>query len=43
MLTELIIANSRMQAKLYKLLTAEQQQKLDTLKRSSEPSLRAGD
>jgi Spy/CpxP family protein refolding chaperone len=43
MLTELIIANSRMQAKLCKLLTAEQQQKLDTLKRSSESSLRAGD
>jgi len=43
MLTELIIANSQMQAKLYKLLTAEQQKRLDNFRQSSEPLLRAGD
>jgi len=43
MLTELIVANSQMQAKLYKLLTVEQQKKLDDFKQSSEPLLRAGD
>jgi len=43
MLTELIIANSQMQAKLYKLLTVEQQKKLDNFKQSNEPLLRAGD
>ena len=36
MLAKLIVANSRMQAKLYKLLTAEQQKKLDDFKRSGE-------
>jgi len=43
MLTELIVSNSRMQEKLYKLLTPEQQKKLDDFRRSSESSLRAGD
>lgn len=34
MLTKLILANSRMQARLYKLLSREQQKKLDALKQS---------
>jgi Spy/CpxP family protein refolding chaperone len=42
MLTELIVANSQLQAKIDKLLTAEQQKKLDVVKRSSELSQRAG-
>jgi Spy/CpxP family protein refolding chaperone len=41
MLTKLILANSRMQAKLYKLLSREQQRKLDAFKQSTEPSPRA--
>ena len=41
MLTKLILANSRMQATLYKLLSREQQRKLDAFKRATEPSLRA--
>ncbi len=40
MLTKLIVANSGMQARLYQLLSAEQQKKLDAFKQSSEPSLR---
>jgi hypothetical protein len=32
----LIVANARMQSKIYKLLTQEQQGKLDYLKRSNE-------
>ena len=43
MLTRLILANSRMQARLYKLLSREQQKKLDTLKQSGEPSVRAAE
>ena len=39
MLARLIVANSRMQAKLYKLLTREQQKKLDDFKRASEPMI----
>ena len=39
MLAKLIVANSRMQAKLYKLLTTEQQKKLDDFKRTSEPMI----
>jgi len=39
MLTKLILANSRMQARLYKLLNREQQKKLDGLKQPSEPLL----
>jgi Spy/CpxP family protein refolding chaperone len=39
MLAKLIVANSRMQAQLYKLLNREQQRKLDDLKRSSEPMI----
>ena len=38
MLTKLILANSRMQATLYKLLSREQQRKLDAFKQSTEPS-----
>ena len=41
MLTRLILANSRMQGRLYKLLSREQQKKLDAFKQSTEPSLRA--
>ena len=41
MLTRLILANSRMQATLYKLLSREQQKKLDAFKRSTESLLRA--
>lgn len=37
MLTKLILANSRMQARIYKLLSREQQEKLDAFKQSSEP------
>jgi len=37
MLTKLILANSRMQARIYKLLNGEQQRKLDAFKQSSEP------
>ena len=37
MLTKLILANSRMQARIYKLLSREQQRKLDAFKQSSEP------
>jgi LTXXQ motif family protein len=37
MLMKLILANSRMQARIYKLLSREQQKKLDTFKQSSEP------
>jgi hypothetical protein len=36
-LTKLILANFRMQARLYKLLSREQQRKLDALKQSHEP------
>lgn len=39
MLAKLIVANSRMQAQLYKLLNPEQQKKIDDLKRSSEPMI----
>jgi Spy/CpxP family protein refolding chaperone len=39
MLIELIVANSRMQARLYQLLSPEQQKKLDAMKQSSEPPL----
>ena len=41
MLTRLILANSRMQGRLYKLLSREQQKKLDAFKQSTEPSSRA--
>jgi len=41
MLTQLILANSRMQARIYKLLNREQQNKLDNLKHSSKPLLPA--
>ena len=41
MLTRLILANFRMQGRLYKLLSREQQKKLDAFKQSTEPSLRA--
>jgi hypothetical protein len=37
MLTKLILANSRMQARIYKLLSREQQKKLDDFKQSSQP------
>jgi hypothetical protein len=37
MLTKLILANSRMQARIYNLLSQEQQKKLDAFKQSSEP------
>jgi hypothetical protein len=37
MLTKLILANSRMQARIYKLLSREQQEKLDAFRQSSEP------
>ena len=36
LLAKLIVANARMQSKIYKLLTPEQQGKLDNLKRSKE-------
>ena len=36
LLAEFIVANARMQAEIYKLLTSEQQRKLDHLKRSGE-------
>ena len=36
LLAKLIVANARMQSKIYKLLTQEQQGKLDYLKRSNE-------
>jgi Spy/CpxP family protein refolding chaperone len=36
LLAKLIVANSRMQSEIYKLLTPEQQEKLDHLKRSNE-------
>ena len=36
LLAKLIVANARMQSKIYKLLTPEQQEKLDNLKRSNE-------
>lgn len=39
MLAQLIVANSRMQAKLYKLLNPEQRKKLDDFKRASEPMI----
>jgi hypothetical protein len=39
MLAKLIVANSRMQAKLYKLLTPAQRKKLDNFKRTSEPMI----
>jgi len=39
MLAKLIVANSRMQEKLYKLLNREQQKKLDDFKRASEPTI----
>jgi len=44
MLTKLIVANSRMQARLFKLLTAEQQKKLEAFKQSNsnQLSLQAG-
>ncbi len=38
LLAKLIVANSRMQSEIYKLLTPEQQEKLDYLKRSNEPA-----
>ena len=41
MLTKLILANSRLQTTLYKLLSREQQRKLDAFKQATEPSLRA--
>jgi hypothetical protein len=43
MLTKLILANARMQARLYKLLSRKQQRKLDSLKQSSEPLLPAAE
>jgi len=39
MLAKLIVANSRMQEKLYKLLNRAQQKKLDDFKRASEPMI----
>jgi len=36
-LTKLILANSRMQARIYELLSGEQQKKLDAFKQSCEP------
>jgi LTXXQ motif family protein len=39
MLAKLIVSNSRMQAKLYKLLDRDQQKKLDDFKRTSEPMI----
>lgn len=36
LLAKLIVANARMQSKIYKLLTLDQQRKLDDLKRSNE-------
>ena len=38
LLAKLIVANAQMQSKIYKLLTPEQQEKLDHLKRSNEPA-----
>ena len=43
LLMQLIVSNSQMQARLYQLLSAEQQSKLDEFKRSSEHSLRAAE
>jgi len=37
LLAKFIVANARMQSEIYKLLTPEQQRKLDDLKRSGEP------
>jgi hypothetical protein len=37
LLAKFIVANARMQSEIYKLLTPEQQRKLDGLKRSGEP------
>ena len=37
LLARFIVANARMQSEIYKLLTPEQQRKLDNLKRSGEP------
>jgi hypothetical protein len=42
-LSKLIVANSHMQAQLYKFLTPEQQKKLDDFKRSAEIAMVAGD
>jgi hypothetical protein len=39
MLAKLILANFRMQARLYKLLSGQQQKKLDALKQSSQSSV----
>lgn len=39
LLAKFIVANARMQSEIYKLLTPEQQKKLDDLKRSSEPGI----
>jgi Spy/CpxP family protein refolding chaperone len=36
LLTKFIVANARMQSEIYRLLTPEQQRKLDDLKRSGE-------
>jgi Spy/CpxP family protein refolding chaperone len=38
LLAKFIVANAQMQSKIYKLLTPEQQEKLDYLKRSNEPA-----
>ena len=38
-LAKVIVANSRMQAKLYKILTPQQQRKLDDLKQTSEEAM----
>jgi hypothetical protein len=43
LLSKLIVANSHMQARLYKLLTPEQQKKLDDFKRNTEVAMVAGD
>jgi Skp family chaperone for outer membrane proteins len=39
MLEKLIVANSRMQARIYKLLNREQQKKLDAFKKASDPMI----
>jgi len=39
MLVKLIVANSRMQARLYKLLNSGQQKKLADLRRVSDPMI----
>ncbi len=39
LLAKLIVANGRMQSKIYKLLTLEQQRKLDDLKQSNESTI----